>query len=255
MSTLPTVSIDPTIFESCGDLALVGLVASEIDSDHVASVSPSLLGEAAHEVSQSYADVEDLASADPIVRWREAYRRQGLKASRFRSSIESLIRRAARGDSVSVSPLVDLYNGVSLKFRVPLGAVDLARLPSVDVRFRHARPDTDHFAPLGGEGKDFPLSANLPVYAAGNEVLCWGFNCRDSRLTALSPETRSVLFLTEVIDPSERGKAVEALTYLAATLEGGTSDLALGIADRHQPEWRPAYGASTVSTALASVFG
>lgn len=240
MSTLPRISIDRAIFGTNSDFALVGLAAEGIDAQHVAAISGALLADSTRQVREVYSGVEELAATAPIARWREAYRQEGLKPSRFRSSIESLIRRAARGDSVAVSPLVDLYNGVSLRFRIPLGAVDLALLPEQDIQFRHARPGADRFAPLGGDGVDFPLSTNLPIYASGNEVLCWGFNCRDSRVTALRPETESALFLTEVIDPSERGNAVEAMHFLARLLEDGTTALAIVLVDMDQPEWRPA---------------
>ena len=240
MSTLPNISIDRAIFRTNEHLALVGLAAEGIVFQHVAAISGRLLADSARQVCDVYSGIEELATAVPIAQWREAYRQEGLKPSRFRSSIESLIRRVARGDSVSVSPLVDLYNAVSLKFRIPLGALDLALLPEADIRFRYARPEADRFSPLGGEATDFPLSTNLPVYASGNEVLCWGFNSRDSRVTALRLETESALFLTEVIDPGERENAVEAMHFLAQLLEGGTKLLTIGLLDRDQPEWQPA---------------
>lgn len=62
---------------------------------------------------------------------------------------------------------------------------------------RHADPVQDQFKPLGATANDFPLHKELVVYATGNKVLCWGFNCRDSQDTCLSETTDEAVFFGE----------------------------------------------------------
>ncbi len=57
-----------------------------------------------------------------IKAWREAFRKLGVSASKYQSSVESLLKRALKGGPFPrINPLVDLYNVISLKRLVPIG--------------------------------------------------------------------------------------------------------------------------------------
>ena len=57
-----------------------------------------------------------------IKAWRDAFTKLGISASKYHSSIESLLRRALKGGPFPrINPVVDLYNAVSLKYLVPMG--------------------------------------------------------------------------------------------------------------------------------------
>jgi DNA/RNA-binding domain of Phe-tRNA-synthetase-like protein len=61
--------------------------------------------------------------------WREAFSKLGISASKYLSSIESLLRRALKGGPFPrINPLVDLYNAISLKYLVPMGGHAIAAL-------------------------------------------------------------------------------------------------------------------------------
>ena len=61
--------------------------------------------------------------------WRQAFTKAGISASKYPSSIESLLRRALKGGPFPrVNPIVDLYNAFSLEYLVPVGGHDLAPL-------------------------------------------------------------------------------------------------------------------------------
>ena len=54
--------------------------------------------------------------------WREGFNKLGISASKYYSSIESLLRRALKGGPFPrINPIVDLYNAISLKHLVPMG--------------------------------------------------------------------------------------------------------------------------------------
>src|SRR5579863_3415242 len=57
-----------------------------------------------------------------LAAWREAYRRFGAKPSEHRSSIEAMVRRVVKPESIpSINPLVDIGNLVSLQYMLPVG--------------------------------------------------------------------------------------------------------------------------------------
>jgi lysyl-tRNA synthetase class 2 len=122
----------------------------------------------------------------------------GTKPSRFQSSIEALLRRAGKSSGLHFAvPLVGFYNAHSLLATAPVGAYDVTKLASDPILLRPCRPTTDHFQPLGGNPEHFPLLPGLILYASGSTVLCWGFNHRDSSITALKPNSEDVAFFSE----------------------------------------------------------
>src|SRR4051794_17777832 len=73
-------------------------------------------------------DGADFPSLPAVAPWRAAYQAFGVKPSKYKSSIENLLRSAASGRLRSINPLVDLYNVVSLNYRLPCGGEDLAAI-------------------------------------------------------------------------------------------------------------------------------
>jgi DNA/RNA-binding domain of Phe-tRNA-synthetase-like protein len=165
-------------------------------------------------------DRNDIASFPPIARWRRAYAAMKVRPSQFRASIESLLRRALSGADLAL-PIasVNLYNAVSLDVVAPMGAYDMAKLPAAPMEFRLARPMTDRFKPLGGKPEDFPLSPDLVVYAAGDTVLCWGFNHRDNAETALDAGSDDIVFFSEALDPEDGARSVRAVDEVRKRLD------------------------------------
>ena len=50
----------------------------------------------------------------------------GVSRKKSPSSVEALVRRAGKGgEPVSISPVVDFYNAISLKYLVPAGGFDI----------------------------------------------------------------------------------------------------------------------------------
>jgi DNA/RNA-binding domain of Phe-tRNA-synthetase-like protein len=148
-----------------------------------------------------------------------------MRPSQFRASIESLLRRALGGSGLDLPiPSVNLYNALSLKHLAPMGAYDLAKLPAAPMKLRLAVPGVDRFDPLGGKADDFPLSPDLVVYASSETVLCWGFNCRDSRETALDAASDRIAFFSESLDAAGAARSQAALAALRSVLvAAGTS--------------------------------
>src|SRR5688572_22591625 len=177
-----------------------------------------------------------LLADHPLVRdWRTAIAACGLKPSTYKSSPEQLARRTLKSGPVRTGlALVDLYCEVATRHLAPLGGYDTDRLPAPAVDLRLARPDDD-FTPLGGG--EMPLTDKVAVYAAGSTVICWGYNCRDSRETCLTEETDTGLFLGEAVTARQHGALRIALADLAGRLAAaGASVGPVVFADRESPK-------------------
>ena len=164
----------------------------------------------------------DAIAAEPLVAdWRAAIAACGLKPSTYKSSPEQLARRVLKSGPLETGlALVDAYCDVATRHLAPLGGYDVARLPGGDVRLRLADPDADEFHPLGGRDGEMPLGKDVAVYAIGSTVICWAYNCRDSRDTCLAEDTDEGLFVGEAVTARQHGALRSALSDLVARLGG-----------------------------------
>ncbi|MGH9279520.1 MAG: B3/B4 domain-containing protein [Acidimicrobiales bacterium] len=163
--------------------------------------------------------IETIA-ADPLIAdWRAAIAACGLKPSTFKSSPEQLARRLLKSGPLHTPlPLVDLYCDVATRYLAPMGAYDVSSLPSPAVELRLARPSSDAFHPLGARDGEMPLTPQVAVYASGDTVICWAYNCRDSRDTCLQEDTDAGLFIGEAVTARQHPALRSALADLAERL-------------------------------------
>jgi DNA/RNA-binding domain of Phe-tRNA-synthetase-like protein len=233
-----TIRIAKAIFDRFPDMAVHAFRAAGVRDAAVRIDPDKLLVQARDAVLLRGYDLAKITEEPVVKSWREAYARSGLQPSKYRSSIESLLRRALRdGGSIATGiPAVDAYNASSLMHSAPLGGYDAALLPAMEITLRTVDL-SDAFVPLGGDPKDFPLKPSLVVYASSNTVVCYGFNCRDNRQTALRAETQDAVFCSESTSATQRTAAQQALSHLKSLLSSAgatTSDLAS--VDREHPE-------------------
>ena len=197
MSSHP-FSIDHTVVSAFPDVEVAAVRVSVPDTAVLSPLIADLQTEAT-KVANELAEVDPITKLPQITAWREIYRMMGVKASKFHSSIEALLRRVKKGNDLGTGlPIVDFYNLISITQRSPIGAYDAKKLTSDGVHLRKAKPDTDKFEPLGGTAESFPLTSDLVVYGSEDNVLCWGFNTRDSKLVCVDDTTTDVLFFSEV---------------------------------------------------------
>lgn len=162
------------------------------------------------------------AQSHPRVKpWREAWRAMGVSSKEYPSSIEALLRRAMKGgEPFSISPLVDLYNAVSLRHTMPAGAFDLAELgatqrPTIELRLTR---EGDTFTALGSE-QTVDVPAGELAYAAENHILTRHLVWRQSRLGLVTPETQDALFVSESLGPLGMDAAGEVVADLSSALQ------------------------------------
>lgn len=229
--------IDRRVAEVFPEVAVGGFLAGDLDAvdwDDAAGAFTAT----AEELEAQGVTLQNLTEDPRVAGWRDAIGRCGLKPSTFKSSPEQLARRVLKGQDVSTPlPLVDAYCAVSVRHLAPMGAYDLARLPQPRVTLRHGRPEEDRFLPLGGRPEDMPVTDAVVVYGCGDEVICWAFNHRDSRVTCLTPDTPVAAFFTEAVSGAQRAASEAALAEMARRLEeAGARVGAIRFADAAEPQ-------------------
>lgn len=161
-------------------------------------------------IKDRFADVE-LAQYPVIQKWRQVYKSFGEKKKRC--SVEALIRRTVNGKEIPlINPLVDIYNTASLKFELPCGGEDLAKVND-DIYLTLADGNED-FLPLGEEEIEHPQEGEI-VYKSGKDVLCGSFNYRESDITKLTDDTKECVLVIEYVDNEDTAKLQEMLDYLS----------------------------------------
>ena len=179
--------------------------------------------------------VSPVAEHPHIACWRDAYRAFGAKPKDHPSSIENLVRRVMKGQPLrSISPLVDLYNTISLRHVVPVGGEDLAAVEG-DVALTFA---TDREPPvrLLGEPEARPPKPGEVIYRDRIGALCRRWNWKEADRTRLTEQTTDGFLVIEGLPPVGRAFVERALAELAALVErhcGGS--VRTGIVDRASP--------------------
>lgn len=171
----------------------------------------------ANVLAERHLESTTLSENAPVRVWREAYRQFKTKRG-ARCSIENLLKRVLKGNPVGpISPSVDLYNAISLKYALPLGGEDIDAFEG-DLRLRITEGG-DAFTPLGeGEENDPTLPGELAyVDDAGAVCRCW--NWRDGVRTAIGDETRNAFLIVECVDPERIEDCRSATDELARLVE------------------------------------
>jgi DNA/RNA-binding domain of Phe-tRNA-synthetase-like protein len=232
----PSVELD--IGEVVGNfptfrVALVVAVGLAIPVERPASLA-AFLTQTEREVAAKLADVE-LAQIPEIRAWREAYKAFGVKKTSYRSSVERLLKNLQRGAGLPrINALVDLYNGISVLHRMPIGADDLDAVAPL-LAFRYARPH-DTFIALGeaGMAHDPPKRGEV-VYADLTKCLCRRWNWYQDARSAVGTRTKRAVLTVQTLtaDAAALTEAINRLVETIAAYTGGRA--AWAIADSAQP--------------------
>ena len=155
----------------------------------------------------------EIATHSAVAAWRAAYARFGAKPSKYRSSIESLLRAAQAGRVRPINPLVDLYNAVSLRHALPCGGEDLAAILG-DVRLTRAEGG-EPFRTIGA-AEDDPAWPGEVIYRDDVGAICRCWNWREADRTKLTEQTRDAVLVVEALPEHPPAQLDAALADMAA---------------------------------------
>jgi len=216
MMTVRTYSIHESVFAQFPGYVRGIVMVEKVEN---APSSPALLAQLrTAEVSvRETLSIEQLPEHPLIASWREAYRRFGAKPSKFRPSMEALIRRVLRGEELrSMGSLVDIGTIISLRHLVPSGghAIDVVN-GSLSLR-----PATGHetFVAFGSEIEERPEAGEI-IFAEGDIVLTRRWTWRQATHTLLAADTTAVEFNVDGLPPVTRCEVEAACSEIATLVE------------------------------------
>lgn len=189
--------------------------ASEVSPESVAEIQALLAR--ANTLAERHLESPTLSENAPVRVWRQAY--QQFKTKRgARCSIENLLKRVLKGNPVgTISPSVDIYNAMSLKYALPFGGEDIDAFAG-DLRLTVTQGG-DAFLPLGEGAENDPTLPGELAYLDDAGAVCRCWNWRDGVRTALTDDTRNAFLIVECVDPDHVEDCRAATDELASLIE------------------------------------
>jgi DNA/RNA-binding domain of Phe-tRNA-synthetase-like protein len=228
--------IEHDIFERFPGLNVGIVIAGQINNKGRNDELMGLIREKEKEILAEY-DSEALSQYPRIEAWRKAYLSFGAKPKKYKSSVESLCRMVLKGTSLRhINKIVDIYNYVSIKYMIPVGGDDLAKVDG-DIRLKFARGD-EPFIPLNSREEQSAKTGEV-VYVDEREVLCRRWNWRECDKTKMTEETKDVVLVCEGLPPFTQGEIQEIVEDLSGMLKnycGGMTETVVLNQTRRQIE-------------------
>ena len=208
--------------------------AADVPPEDAAAVARLLRD--ANEQANRHLTSNTISENEAVRVWREAYRMFKTKKG-ARCSIENLLKRVLKGNPVgSITPSVDVYNAISLKYALPVGGEDLDSLAG-DLRLG-VTEGGDAFLPLGEDAEDPTLPGEL-CYRDDEGAVCRCWNWRDGQRTMLTENTKNAFLILECVDPARTDDLKAAAAMLAEKVQalcGGTASVHILCKDAPEAE-------------------
>lgn len=214
---MPFFKYHPALLERYPNLVGGVLWAENL---HNRPTPPEVIALYFSEQRRVYEEMKDRSPSEvpSLAAWRGAFRAFGVEPTQYRSAAEALLRRLVKkGDIPSINLLVDLYNLVSIRYRVPMAAFDLRGLTGdLTVRFAdgserftaHDEPEAEH--PQAGE-VIFVDDTGL-IFA---RRWCW----KQSLESATVSDTTSALITIEAHHPTTQADVAAAINDISSLLQ------------------------------------
>ncbi len=208
--------VDGRVFELLPRYCLGVVVAKGIDNRSANSRIENLLDEQIGKFAAEHrtANIRDLPD---VKAYRDAFSVLGMNPNKYMCSIEALTKRVQKNAMLPhINPIVDLANALSLKYGLPLGAHDIAKLDSdMEVRFS---VEQDRFRAMG-ESQPESMPEGELVYVSGHTVKTRRWIWRQSDDGKITEETGDVFFPVDGFEDLNRERVLQARDELAATLQ------------------------------------
>lgn len=166
-----------------------------------------------------------LAGAAPetlpeVQAWRDAFRAFGVKPREGRSSVEALLRRLESG-LPRIDRLTDHYNAISVLHLLPIGGENLDRYAGSPRLVRASGTESFDTIAEGVEITEHPEPGEV-VWVDDRGVTCRRWNWRQCVRTRLSPETTTIIFILDALEPTSDAALQEAGRSLIAAITQDT---------------------------------
>ena len=231
---------EPSIWEILPEASIGIMVvramktADEVSSENKAAIA-SILNEA-NAAANQHLTSNTISENEVVAVWRQAYQLFKTKKG-ARCSIENLLKRVLKGNPVgSITPSVDIYNAISLKYALPVGGESIDAFVG-DFHLGIDEEGGKPFLPIGEEENAPTLPGELCYYDEEGAV-CRCFNWRDGQRTELTDNSRNAILVIECVDGARLSELHAALDEFADLMHRflGAEVAAKGIVTKDSPE-------------------
>jgi len=186
-------SHDPAMRAEFPQLAVASLTLDGVTdtADVTATAAPFLERASARLAERPESEFPEIAA------WRRAFSQMGLKPTQYRCASEALLRRFKKdGELPSIHPLVDLCNAVSVAYAIPIAVFDLDQVTG-DLTVTHAAGN-ETYQSFGGT-TETPEPGGVIFRGDARNAHARRWTNRQSALSAIRPNTRRVLIVSEAL--------------------------------------------------------
>lgn len=207
--------ISPTVLARHRDLCIGVIIATNMNNAP-SDATATLLREM-EKSARVVHNIETFKEHPNLKALQAVHQSFGNNPNKFPPSAQALLKRVLKGGELPfINPLVDLYNVISLKYVVCVGAED-TDLCTGDVWLTEA-DGTEHFLPLGETTEDPPMKGEL-VYKDDAGVICRKLNWREGSRTKITHETKNAIIVVEGFPPMTKEKLQEILIELQGMIQ------------------------------------
>lgn len=226
--------LTPQIFKEFKNVRIGLISALSIDNTKTPDAIKKLLVEQQKIVKEKL-NLEILSKHEHILAWHEAYKKFGAKPKEHLSSHENLVRRVLKGQEIkSINTLVDLYNYISLKYLIPVGAEDLDRIEG-DIELIISSEVEKPVILLGEKEARAPKKGEV-IYKDKNGAICRRWNWKEAERTKVTKNTKNAIIILEALDIVDSVILEAATEELADLIRQYCAGLiSLGFIDENKP--------------------
>jgi lysyl-tRNA synthetase class 2 len=220
------IKISDKIMEKYPELEVGVVVARGIDNSNYNDEIQQMIREI-EKLTREKIDAEKVTEIPIIAKWREIYKDFGAKPSKYRNSVEALIKRVLKTELYKINPLVDIYNYISIKHIMTVGGEDTNQIEG-NLVLDFANGD-EEFIPLGEDENQPPWEGEV-VYKDDKGVICRCWNYREADRTKLTKDTKNAVVVIENLLPENSDKLKQALDELKELIEkycGGECEISI----------------------------
>lgn len=204
--------LSPAVLEQFPAIAIGVIVVTNMRNENREPKTESLLRMAEQGVRNNL-NPDTFKEHPNLAAMQEVHRAFGSNPNKYPPSIQALVKRILKGSSLpTINPLVDLYNVISLKSLVCVGAEDTDRCAG-DLELAKAAGN-EPFVPLGETANDPPLPGEL-VYRDQEGIICRRLNWREGDRTKITEQTKNAVVVIEGFPPFTQEQLKNALGELA----------------------------------------
>lgn len=210
--------IDKKILNSGSGVYTGVVVATGLDNNKVNDKVIKLLNDVINSTDTEISG-KNIKELPELQEYREAMNSLGVNPSKYPCSIEAILTRISKKHEFpSISPVVDIANYISIKYKVPVGVHDTDTMDGDLV----VRLTTEEDC-ISGDGDD-KIAAGEPVYAVNDSIRTRKWLWRQMPAGRVTEDSTNFIFPIDGFEDNKEKieEACEELARLLEDLFGGT---------------------------------